>query len=115
MSDPWFDPNMYAWIPGTVYGVSAGLLGALSGTFASQGKGRRWVLGVWWLFSGIGAVFLVAGISVFLLGQPYGIWYGLGLPGLLGLILFPSLMPVIVQRYRVAEERRIQAADLTRT
>ena len=57
-------------------------------------------------------MFLVAGIYAYFSGQPYGIWYGLGLPGLLGLILFPSLLPVVYLRYRQSEERTMQAKDI---
>ncbi len=37
MSDPWFDPNLYAWIPGTAFGVTGGLWGGLAGTLAPAG------------------------------------------------------------------------------
>lgn len=111
MSDPWFDPPLYAWIPGTVFGTLTGLMGALTGTLAPRGKAKSFVLGAWWLFTGVAAAFLGIGVLAFFAGQPYGIWYGFGLPGLIGTLLFPVLLPVIQKRYRTAEERRIQAAD----
>ena len=39
MNEPWFDPNSYAWIPGTLLGTLSGLWGALVGTLAPRGKG----------------------------------------------------------------------------
>jgi hypothetical protein len=45
-------------------------------------------------------------------GQPYGVWYGLLLPGVIGLIVLGSLSPVAVTAYRQAELRKIQARDL---
>ena len=45
-------------------------------------------------------------------GQPYGVWYGLGLPGALGLIVLGGLMPGVRRQYRQAEQRRLTATDL---
>lgn len=112
MSDPWFNPNLYAWIPGTIFGSLAGVMGGLAGTLAPRGKAKTLVLGAWWLFTSVAAAFLLLGVVAFFSGQPYGIWYGFGLPGLIGTLLFPALLPVVQKRYREAEERRIEAADL---
>jgi hypothetical protein len=112
MSEPWFDAMRYAWIPGTLMGVFGGLLGSLVGTLAPFGKGRQAILGAMWAFIAISAALLVAGVWGLASGQPYGVWYGLGLPGLLGVVLFPSLMPVVRNAYRMAEQRRMDAKDL---
>lgn len=111
MPQPWFDPSTYSWIPGTVFGTSLGVLGGLAGTLASLGRGRKFILTMWGIFTVIAVALLVTSIIAWSVGQPYGVWYGLGLPGLLGVILLPSLYPTITTRYREAEERRIQAAD----
>lgn len=45
-------------------------------------------------------------------GQPYLVWYALGLPALLGVILFPTLLPVVYRRYQEAENRRMESQHL---
>lgn len=112
MADPWFDPNLYAWMPGTFFGVACGILGAVAGTLAPRGKARSLVLGSFLVLFVASVLFLVASIYAWYSGQPYGIWYGLGLPGLLGIILIPSLFPVMIVRYREAEDRSMKAKDL---
>lgn len=112
MNEVWFDPNVYSWIPGTLYGTLGGLWGGVAGSLAPRGSAKRLVLGLGYLFIVIGLALLLMSIVAYLTGQPYGIWYGLGLPGLLGLVLFPSLLPVVLARYREAEERKLRAKDL---
>ena len=41
MSEPWFDANSYAWIPGTLLGTLGGLWGALVGTLRPGARGKR--------------------------------------------------------------------------
>ena len=113
MNEPWFDPNTYAWIPGTFFGTLCGLWGACAGLLAPQGKARRLILASSALLVLVAVLLLVASVIAFFSGQPYGIWYGLGLPGLIGLIVMPSLFPVILLRYRQAEQRKLEASDLS--
>jgi hypothetical protein len=112
MIEPWFNPNLYAWIPGTFLGLLGGLLGTLGGIFAPRGKHRGLVLGVFAFSMLYSAGLLAAAIVALCQGQPYGIWYGLGLPGVLGLIIFGVNLPTMLNTYRMAEERRMQAQDL---
>lgn len=112
MTEPWFDANLYAWIPGTLLGIAGGILGSLAGILAPRGKAKGLVLGFHGLVIGVSAVLLIAGVVAFIQGQPYGIWYGLGLPGLLGITVFGALLPVLSKRYRQAEERRLAAHDM---
>ena len=112
MTPPWFDPNAWAWLPGTAFGCLAGLWGACAGTLAPRGKARGFVLGFGVLLMVAAAIFLVAAIVAYFVGQPYGIWFGLGLPGLQGVVLLPALFPLVLLRYRQAEERRMAARDL---
>ena len=112
MIEHWFDPNAYAWIPGTFYGTFCGIYGALAGILAPQGKAKTLVVLLGWIFFATAILFLATSVAAYFAGQPYGIWYGFGLPGLLGAILFPSLLPVVFLRYRQAEQRKLEASDL---
>jgi hypothetical protein len=112
MNEPWFDASLYAWIPGTLLGVLGGLWGSLVGILAPRGKAKSLVLGSLGLMLAASAGCLILGVLALLQHQPYGVWYGLILPGVLGLVLFPSLTPVVLMRYREAEARKMQARDL---
>jgi zinc transporter ZupT len=112
MTEPWFNPNLYAWIPGTLVGVAGGIEGVLVGLLASKGKHRTFVMTVHFaVLLGCGAL-LVTGAAALLMGQPYGIWYGFGLPGLLGLIIFGSFTGMIRKRYTETELRKSMGEDL---
>lgn len=112
MSEPWFDAVRYAWIPGTVLGCLAGLWGAVGGMSAPRGKARGFVLGFGGFLLAASAVFLAAAIMSLLAGQPYGVWYALLLPGVIGLIVVGGNLPVAFRAYRNAEMRRMQAQDM---
>ncbi len=112
MTEPWFDPNLYAWIPGTLLGLVGGTLGAATGVLASRGRAQRLLLGSYVVVIVACACLFAIGLVALLTGQPYGVWYGLGLPGLLGVIIVGALYPVVRQRYREAEARRLVAGDL---
>lgn len=111
MIEPWFSPS-FAYVPGVVLGCSFGLFGSLAGFFAARGKGAalwRSLLALLGMTSG--ALFL-AGTYALLVGQPYGVWYALGFPGLLGLVLAGGLRVALSRTLRASEERRIAAQDL---
>jgi hypothetical protein len=113
MAEPWFDPNTFgAWfgsIVGGGMGTLCGLLGAAAGTLAPLGRGKAVILGVWYVFLAIGAGLLILGVVAWLMGQPYGIWYGPVLSGAIITVSMGSLLPMVKQRYRQAEQRRIDA------
>ncbi len=111
MNEPWFDPNRWAWLPGTFFGCLGGLWGGLGGVLASQGKARRLVVGFGELLQWLSVVLLAAAVIALCTGQPYGVWYFLGLPGLIGTCVIGPLLPLVRKRYREAEERRMQAED----
>ena len=48
MSEAWFDPMVWSWVPGALMGLTGGVLGALGGTLAPQGKAKGFVLGAWY-------------------------------------------------------------------
>jgi hypothetical protein len=112
MIEPWFDPIRYAWIPGTLIGLIGGTLGPFSGYCASKGKWKGLVMGLYYTVVGFCALLLVSGAVAWISGQPYGIWYGLGMAGVIGMLVFGSLVPVMHRVYRESELRQSQARDL---
>lgn len=52
-----------------------------------------------------------AAVVAFVTGQPYGVWYALGLPAIIGLVVFGGLTPMVGRRYQEAEQRRMAAMD----
>jgi hypothetical protein len=112
MNEPWFNPNLYAWIPGTMLGVLGGTWGALVGTLAPRGKAKRLVLASGWFLVAASAILLIAAVVALLAGQPYGVWYGLGLAGLIGLIVIGVNIPNVIRAYRMAEDRQMSAREL---
>ena len=112
MIESWFDPSQYAWIPGTALGVVGGLHGALAGCLAPRGKCKGLVLGMHFGILACCGLLFVCGIAAYAVKQPYGVFYGLGFPGLLGLCILGSMTPLVLKRYREAEMRRFMAQDL---
>lgn len=100
MNTPWFDPNL-AWIPGTALGIIGGLFGGAIGFLMPHSRLKKRLIGMkfikvaYFLFLGCSTTMLLAGIAALISGQPYGIWYGLGLAGLIGVIVFGSLYSLI--------------------
>src|SRR4051794_31913308 len=82
MNEPWFDPIYYAWIPGTLLGTLGGIWGSLIGTLAPRGKGKVAVLTSLGILLAASVACLGLGIMALVAGQPYGVWYGLLLPGI---------------------------------
>jgi hypothetical protein len=115
MNEPWFNPSLYAWLPGTVYGCTVGALGAIAGICAPRGKARGLVIGGMWLAIVIAAAFLAIALVAFFSGQPYGVWYALGLPGVIGLFVVGFNLPTVARVYRAAEERRMKSEDMSLT
>jgi len=116
MNSPWFDPQ-YAWLPGTLLGVLGGTYGGLVGTLMSRSRMERRLIGMvtirtaYWILLAWSAVMLVSGILALISGQPYGIWYGLGFAGFLGVVIFGSQSFLIFQiPKRMEQEWKTQAA-----
>lgn len=112
MSEPWFNPNYFAWIPGTLLGVLGGTWGGLAGMMAPRGKAKGLVLGLGFGLLAASALLLVVAVVAWAQGQPYGVWYGLGLPGIIGPVVLGANLPNIVRVYRMAEGRKMEARDL---
>ena len=112
MTEPWIDPNHYAWIPGSAYGLAAGLLGGLVGWLVPRGRARNFILRAWFTIWAIAVALLIAGFVALAEGQPWGVWYALLLPGAIGTLVVGANSLVIMKRYREIEERRLAAKDL---
>lgn len=114
MTTPWFDPNLYAWIPGALLGViGGGIGGPLIGTCVQRGKHKALVIGFLVVVLDASSALLAAGIFAWTKDQPYGVWYGLGFPGLLGLVIFGALVPGVFRRFREAEARNRENAAVS--
>ncbi|MSR60628.1 MAG: hypothetical protein EXS05_23815 [Planctomycetaceae bacterium] len=112
MTEPWFDPNVYSWIPGTVLGCLAGVWGTLVGLLARKGRAKTLLVTIAFVLLGASALLLLAGIVALATGQPYAVWYGLGLAGLIGVLVLGINTPVMLHAYRQAEQRKLTAGDL---
>jgi len=100
MNTPWFDPN-FAWIPGAVLGIAGGVFGSIVGTLMPLSRLKKRMIGLKYIKAAYilfvlwsGAMFL-AGLLALMSGQPYGVWYGLGFAGFVGLMVFGSLYSLI--------------------
>jgi hypothetical protein len=112
MTEPWFDPNSYAWIPGTAYGIIAGGLGGLVGWLLPRGRAIPFLLRAWLALWAVAVALLVVGLVAWLNGQPWGVWYGLLLPGVIGTLVVGANWFVVLKTSRQVERRRLAAKDL---
>ena len=114
MTEVWFDPPT-AGIVGGVVGTAVGLWGAAVGGLAAwlipRNRGRAAVFGLIGAGAAGGVAALVAGVAALAGGQPYHVWYAVGYPGLLVLILAGPAGFVVRRRYRAAEGERMAAQD----
>ena len=110
--EPWFAPWM-GGVLGAAFGLLGGTYGTIVGICAPRGIARGPVTAFHFVCLALSIVMLITAFIAWVNGQPYSVWYGLGLPGLLGTILFGVFTPMIRIRYRQAEERKMMAADLS--
>ncbi|MEO0529699.1 MAG: hypothetical protein AAF266_03880 [Planctomycetota bacterium] len=119
MAEPWFEnPNTFGAYFGTIFGVFAGLLGTALGCSAyliQRGQGKRWIVGGLIASIALGVVLLAIGLVALVVGQPYGIWYPMLLGGGIMAGVFAFQLPMILARYRAAEERKIDSEGLRGT
>ncbi len=112
--EPWFNPGLAGGLLGGGVGVLGAVYGCLAGVLAPRGTARPIVMAVHWGMMALGVVFIAAGSWAAVADQPYGVWYALLLPGFLLVVLMGVFTPVIKQRYRQAEHRRLQAEEFRR-
>jgi hypothetical protein len=99
MNAPWFDGNMVGALIGSSIGVLGASLGLLCG-FDIKGKLKKLAYGI--VLGSIGTCLLLLAVGAVALtdGQPRQVWYALGWPGLIGIMVFPSVAPVVFITYR---------------
>jgi hypothetical protein len=113
----WWSMQEAAWvgaIGGSLLGILGGTVGAASGIFAPRGRFRGAIVGSMGALAVIGAAVLIVGVVALSARQPYHVWYPMLLGGGILSLVCGCLLPVILMRYRVAEQRRMDAASLRR-
>ncbi len=115
----WWTPQQAGLLGGLIGGGGGGVLiggigGGLCGTLAGKGLARRFVMsyitamGV--LFAGV----LLVGLYALAIGQPYHVWYVLGLPGALGTFFGIGGIFMFRRRYAQHEQRTLAAEEFRR-
>jgi hypothetical protein len=115
--NPWWtdqQAGLFGGIAGGLVGILGAILGTLAGVFAPKGKLKSLVLGLQCTMIALGLASLVVGIVAVLNHQPYGVYYPLLLCGTILTVLCGSLLPVVLQRYRQADRRKMEAQSLRR-
>lgn len=116
-SPAWWDERsaglIGGWLGGGV-GILGGVFGSLVGYCATRGKARSAVLSVQLAAIGLGLSLMLAALVALMLGQPFHVWFPLGLPGLITALVMAPLYPVVKARYQEAEQRKLAAAELRR-
>jgi hypothetical protein len=106
MSEPWFDPNTFAGILGTIFGiVGGGIYGPLVGSCAPKGKLKGFVLGYHFTLLVVSIGLAAVGVYAYFVGQPNGIFFALIGAGILGGCLYGALTPVLLKRYKDARSK----------
>lgn len=112
------------WFPAWMGGVLGGIFGVVFGCLGSfyqnaRRTGRCWsVMQRFPLFMGcVAGLSLVAAMIGFAIGQPYHVWYPLGLMGVLGGVLAPVMQRQAAKQLQREdqsfEDRQMQAMDAT--
>jgi hypothetical protein len=77
-----------------------------------HGRARRFILSAWLALWIAALALLGIGFVALGIGQPWGVWYGLLLPGAIGTLVVGANWLVIRDGYRQMEQRRLAAKDL---
>jgi MFS family permease len=115
---PWWSAypgNLFGAYGGAALGILAGILGSLAGLLAPRGKAKSLIYTGFLSLAFIGLCALLAGLVALALKQPWHVWYPLVLCGGIITLVIPMQFPAIRNRYRQAEQRRLQAEELRRS
>jgi len=114
---PWWTDQqaaMFGGILGGALGGLGGLMGTIAGICAPRGKCKALVYSLHFFLVAVGVIALGAGIVALLVHQHWAVYYPLLLIGFILTAVAGSLIPVIHQRYRQAERRRLEAEEFRR-
>ena len=115
-TEPWIaNPGLIGGVLGGGVGIFGGLYGTVVGICAPRGVARGLVFGLHWTMAVLGAVLALTGLVAVVRGQPYHVWFGFLMPGLLLCVFAVVFLPVIRLRYRQAEARKLEAEEFRRT
>ncbi|CAN5197637.1 hypothetical protein BH10PLA2_BH10PLA2_23790 [soil metagenome] len=116
MTPWWTDPQagLVGGVAGSVLGILGGVWGTLVGIGASRGKWKPIVYGLSIFMVGTGVACLFAAIVALAMGQPFFVYYPLGLIGLISTAVIGAQMPMVRKRYQEADNRRLEAEGFRR-
>ena len=110
--EPWFtNVGMVGGLLGGGIGCLGGLYGTLMSVVASRGKAKSFMFAFHWTVLALGIALVCLALYALIVGQPYGVWYGLGLPGLIITVLMIAFTPMLKNVYRAAEQRQLEAQE----
>jgi hypothetical protein len=112
--EPWFDSRT-AGIIGGILGICLGIAGGIIGGscwFCIRKRKKKLLYGMFGIVIATSFALLITGLIALLSKQPYHVWYPFLLSGLLGTIIFSSLLPMIRRLFIEIEMRKMQAKDL---
>jgi MFS family permease len=114
LTHEWWTVSQAGWVGGVV-GVLGSLFGTVLGSLSflvQRGKAKGFMLGGYALMAAIGIASLVAGIIAAVTKQPWHVLQPLLIAGFLFTFLGLMLGTVVRKQYRLAEERKLDAAQI---
>jgi hypothetical protein len=112
--EPWFDSRTAGIIGGIIggcIGIAGGIIGGISWLCIRKGW-KKLVYSMFGAVITISFTLFIIGLTALLCKQPYHVWYSFLLPGIIGTIIFSSLLPMVRKRFIQTEMRQMQAKDL---
>jgi hypothetical protein len=113
--ETWFDSptaGLIGGIGGGLIGVWGAVFGSLCSLLIPRGQGKRLLLGSMVVQAVLGVAVLLTGVTALALGQPFFVWYGLLVGGVLMTLLGCAFFFTLRRRYRAVELRKMQADEL---
>jgi hypothetical protein len=112
--EPWFDGGTAGIVGGLIgagLGTAGGIIGGLSGLCIRKGW-KTLVYGLFITVITLSLALLITGVVALLSGQPYYVILPFAFPGLLGMVIFGGLFPVLRKVITLNELRQMQAKDI---